>query len=507
MKKISISKNISANLASNIWLMLLLMLSTPLYVKFLGIESYGLIGFYLSWVAIVGILDIGISATAGREIAWLSAKPEGKRKIPNLLRSLEVFYWGIISMIGLGIFIVTFIFGKEWLYTNDISGEVVSVTLMLMAGALVIQVPSGLYISGLMGLQRQVECSGLIALFGTLRLLGAVLVLWFISPDIRVFFLWQIIVSSLQTGMLRWSLWRRVRIERHSARFSTEVLGSVKMFAGGMMLVTASSVILMQADKMILSRIVSLEVIGFYMLAWTLSSGLGRLATPLIQAFAPHFTELVAVGNNRALIIQLHRASQLMSTLILPPTALIVFLSKPIIFAWMGNHEIAENTGAIMPIMVLGTAFSACSYPALSILYSKKQLRPVITVNLVSLFVLIPLLIVMVIHFGAIGAASVWAFYGFILYMTYQVFGLGLIPKLKLFSSIMSDFIIPGAVAFVFVGLAGYLFKYVEGRAVSLMLLGAVLVVSWFVTMLSCQDLRNVVVEKWRWKWKKNYSY
>ena len=194
MSKVSISKNISANLVSNIWLMLLFIITTPLYVRFLGIEGYGLIGFYLSWLAIVGIIDIGITAAAGREVAWLSARPDGKRNIPTLLRSLEVVYWGAIVLIGLGILIGTFFFGQEWFHTKDISREVVWGALMLMAIALVAQVPSGLYISGLMGLQRQVECSVLIAFFGTLRALGAVFVLWLISPDIRAFFLWQIIV-------------------------------------------------------------------------------------------------------------------------------------------------------------------------------------------------------------------------------------------------------------------------------------------------------------------------
>ena len=70
----SLSKNISANLLSNVWLVVLLLLVTPMYVWFLGVESYALIGFYSSWVAILGILDTGISATAMREIAWLEAR-------------------------------------------------------------------------------------------------------------------------------------------------------------------------------------------------------------------------------------------------------------------------------------------------------------------------------------------------------------------------------------------------------------------------------------------------
>lgn len=84
-----LGKNISANILSNAWSVLLALLLTPAYVSFLGVESYGLIGFHLSLIAVLGILDTGISATAVREIAWLAVRPEGRRTIPILVFSLE----------------------------------------------------------------------------------------------------------------------------------------------------------------------------------------------------------------------------------------------------------------------------------------------------------------------------------------------------------------------------------------------------------------------------------
>ena len=83
---------------------------TPLYILILGVESYGLIGFYLSWVSILAILDVSVSLTATTEIAWRSARPEMKKTIPVLLRSLEVAYWFIILLSGLGILIGAWFF-------------------------------------------------------------------------------------------------------------------------------------------------------------------------------------------------------------------------------------------------------------------------------------------------------------------------------------------------------------------------------------------------------------
>lgn len=498
-----LGKNLSANLLSNVWLTALLLFLTPFYILFLGVESYGLIGFHLSCVAVLGILDTGISATAVREVAWLAARPLEKGKISTLLRSLEVVYWGIILLIGVVILTGAWFFGMVWFQTKELPPEVVRDALMLMAVSLVAQSPSGLYIGGLMGLQRQVECSGLLAFFGTVRGLGAVLVMWLISPDIRVFFLWQIVASTLQTGVMRWLLLKRVRMDGYPARFSRGALRSVKGFAGGMLLVTALSIVMTQADKMILSQLVSLDAFGFYMLAWTVASGLSRLATPLIQAFGPKFTELVSTGEDEALAKQVRLASQLMSLLILPPAALMVFFSKPILFAWLGNQSVAEGAAPILASLVIGTVLTCCSYPAVSILYSRKQLAPVIAVNLLCLVVLLPLLTFAVFYFGVTGAPIIWGFYGVILYIAYQAYGLWGLPNSGLISSILRDFIAPCVVSVAIAGTAVYWLNDVEGRMIFIILLGFVLIVGWLVTLLACKDLRKIAIEKIKWHTKK----
>jgi O-antigen/teichoic acid export membrane protein len=489
-------KNLSANLVSNVWLTALMLFLTPLYIFFLGVESYGLIGFYLMWIAIFGIIDNGISATAAREMAWLSARPEGKVKIPVLLRSLEVVYWGVVLLLGVGILTGAWFFGAGWFEKKDLPSEVVRDALMLMAVSLVVQVPSGLYTAGLMGLQRQVECSVLLVVFGTIRGLGSVVLLWVISPDIRVFFLWQIVASVLQTGVMRWLLLSRVRIHGHPAKFSVEALLSVRDFSSAMILITALTMVMSQADKMILSRVVSLEAFGYYMLSSTVVSGLSRAATPLIQTFGPRFTELVSRGDGEALANQVRLASQLMSVLMLPPAALIMLLSKPILFAWLGDQVVADGAAQILAAMVVGVVFTSCSYPALSILFSRQQFRPVVIVNLVCLLVLLPMLTFAVVYFGVMGAAFIWGLYGLILYFVYQKYALQGLPNAGLFLTILRDFVAPCGVSFVVAIVTACLLKEVEGRISFVALLGSALIVGWLSALLVCKDLRKIIMKE-----------
>jgi O-antigen/teichoic acid export membrane protein len=68
--------NILANLFGRVWIALINLLFIPVYLRFLGIEEFGIIGIFASMQAILMVLDGGMSATLNREMARLSVFPE-----------------------------------------------------------------------------------------------------------------------------------------------------------------------------------------------------------------------------------------------------------------------------------------------------------------------------------------------------------------------------------------------------------------------------------------------
>lgn len=494
-----VSKNILANLLANSWNVALLLLLTPMYVGLLGIEGYGLIGFYMSMAVILGILDTAISATVLREIAWYAVRPEGRSKIPVLLHSLEVAYWSIILILGGLMICGTWAFGNDWFRAKELLDTNLHHVLILMVFALILQVPCGLYVGGLMGLQRQVECSWLMVFWGTLRGFGSIAILWLWEPSVQTFFLWQIMVGVLQVAIMRWALWRRIIDADRLARFSWPELHSVKGFAGGMCLITIIGVLLSQSDKIILTRLVSLEVFGFYTLAWVVASGLTRVATPLVQAFSPHFTELVSVGKHEEMLQQLSLASQLMSVLILPPAVLIAFIAEPVLTVWTRNSLVAAGAAPFLSLLVMGTAFACCSYPALTALYSRKKIGEVVAINCLALAIFMPLLIWAVVENGAMGAASVWVVYGSYQYVSYQFLACrGRTTPTNLFAPVMQGFVSP-LLTSTLVAVIVYLWLGDSVSDLKLILSFCTgLIVSWVAALLVCRDMLGIVAEKIR---------
>ena len=95
-----IRRNVIANFAGKAWAVLMSLAFVPVYIKLLGIEAYGLIGFFLTLVAILSLLDLGLGTTLNRRLAQLSIEKNAAQEMCDLLRTLELIYLIIGIVIG-----------------------------------------------------------------------------------------------------------------------------------------------------------------------------------------------------------------------------------------------------------------------------------------------------------------------------------------------------------------------------------------------------------------------
>ena len=110
-----LKKNMTANLAGSFWQALMLFIFIPIYIKFVGIESWGLIGLFATLQAMSGLLDLGISNTLNREMARLSALQGREQEMRNLIRTLETLYWSIAVFVGIIVLALSPVIAHHWL--------------------------------------------------------------------------------------------------------------------------------------------------------------------------------------------------------------------------------------------------------------------------------------------------------------------------------------------------------------------------------------------------------
>lgn len=401
--------NIIANYAGSMWSALMGVVFIPLYIRFMGIESYGLVGFFGTLVAMFSILDMGLSATMNREMARRSALAGQEQASHDLLRTLETIYWIVAMIIGSIVTLLSFPIAKYWVNPDKLSMADVQQAVMIMGLVVVFRWPFGLYQGGLMGLQKQILVNILNAISVTFRGLGAVLILWLVSPTIQAFFIFQIVVSGFETFTMAYFLWRSLPKSEQRPCFRKSILIEIWRFAGGMMGINVVAMILTQSDKIILSKMLTLEMFGYYMLAWTGASALGRLVGPIFSALFPKLSQLVASGNSKELTALYHKSCQIMSVMVLPAATVLALFSYQVLLIWTGDANIAAKTSLVMSLLIVGTACNAMmNIPyAVSLAYGWTSYG--ICLNVVSIIIVIPLLIFLTNHYGMIGGAIVWA--------------------------------------------------------------------------------------------------
>ena len=113
-------------------------------------------------------------------------------------------------------------------------------------------------------------------------------------------------------------------------------------YAAGMTGISVVTLILTQSDKIILSKLLTLEYLGYYTLATTLANtAIGVTVGSIGSAFFPQYSQFVAREDINGLRELYHRSCQIMSVLLLPIMVMLAFFSFEILQLWTGNAEVA----------------------------------------------------------------------------------------------------------------------------------------------------------------------
>ena len=403
-----LKRNVIANFSGNVWIVIMSLAFIPLYIHFIGIEAYGLLGVFATLQALFGLLDMGLSATLSREVARLSVVPNKAHEMRDLVRTLEVIYWGVAVLLGVGVTLLAPLIANHWVQAKNLAPDTIRQAIIIMGIAIAFQWPIGFYSGGLLGLQRQVLFNAVTVGIATLRGAGAVLLLWLVSPTVQAFFVWQVFISASNVLLVYWFLWRSMPRSESAPRWRMDLLRGNLRFAAGMNGITLTVIMLTQTDKVILSRMLSLEMFGYYTLAGAVSGTLCRFYSPVFTALYPRFTQLVALGDQDELKRLYHQGCQVISVLIIPPAIVLALFSREILFLWTQNPITADQAAPLVSLLILGTLFNGFMNLPYALQLAHGWTKLAFYTNILAVLLLVPLMILLVQIYGAVGAALTW---------------------------------------------------------------------------------------------------
>lgn len=488
----SISRNILANTLGGGWIAINGIIFVPFYVRVLGPESFGLIGVFTSLLALLAMLDMGLSPVMNREMSRLAALNEPENQV-NTARTIELIYCLLALLVGAVVALMAKPIAWHWLNPKGLDRTEVQHSIEIMALVIAIRWPIAMYSGGLNGLQKQVQVNIVGSVMSTVQGGGALIAISVWTPSIVTFFLWQAFSCLVHLVALRWMFWNSLKTQGKSPRFDPTVIRSIWRFAAGMSGIALSGTLLTQLDKLILSRVLSLDSFGYYTFATTVASLVLRFIAPVFIAYYPRLTQLVTQQSTKELGQEYLLSSQVVAAMVFPVSGLLIIFSYEILLLWTSDAGISKNSAELVAVLSLGNALNALMNMPYALQLAHAQTRLAMQINLASLVLMVPALYFASINWGGIGAAWLWV----LLNIFYLTIGIHLMHRLFLPEQKRRWYVIAilgpglGAVAGIIIGYP--LVKLAASTFETLSMLAITGFLATAGTVLGARDLRKIM--------------
>lgn len=407
----SLKRNIAANYISQIYVAGVGILILPLYIKYMGAEAYGLIGFFTMLQAWFGLLDMGLTPTIGRETARYRAGSMPGLEFMQLFRALSIIFLAVAVVGGSSLFSVSGLVAEHWLKVDSLDMSSVIFSVQIMAISVALRWMCGLYRGVVTGSERLVWLSGFNVLIATLRFIAVFASMWRFGFTPLVFFMHQLVVAVIELAGLSLIGSRLLPSKigfQQKIGWSFKPIKPVLKFALTIAFTSSIWILVTQTDKLILSGILPLAEYGYFTLAVLVASGILVVSGPISSAIMPRMARLNAEAKSSEMIQVYRTATQVVAVICGSATMTIAFTAERLLFAWTGDIELAELSAPILRLYVIGNGFMVFAAFPYYLQYAIGNLRYHMIGSALTALFLIPSVIYFASLFGAIGAGFAW---------------------------------------------------------------------------------------------------
>jgi O-antigen/teichoic acid export membrane protein len=407
-KSNTVKHELIANYAGRIWTVLANFLCVPLYVRWLGPESYGVVAFVTTIQSATMLFDFGFTTGISREVARRLALGSDAKSVRDFVRTLELAYWLIGLILCAGIAALAGPISTRWLTSRVIDPQLVRTSLFIGAVGILFTWPVTFYMGLMIGLRRQVSYNLVNTIGLTVRFSATALVCLLLPRNLIAFFSVQAITAGVAIFALFATSWHFVPIDGTRATFRWAEIAGAGTFLSGMTLANGAALLFTQMDKIILSKWLTLEQFGYYTLAWTLAGVFYLFYSPVSAAFLPRFSALIAVQNTSQVTRMFHTACQLVAIGAFPTAAVLALFPYEAVTIWAHDAELVRGTAPLLQILVPFAVIGCIGYVPSVFQWAHGWTRLTTTTYLCALAVVLPAMYFGYSRYGTMGAIVGW---------------------------------------------------------------------------------------------------
>ncbi len=400
MKRVNLLNSLSGA-AQTIINVGLLMITIPVFINRLGLVTYGL------YALILTIGNLGIFTNFGFNTSLIKHLAEQERSEESnydIVVSLIIIGGTTIVLAGAAILFREFILGHVLNVDSAVTTPDVRLFYLTAVGTTVFQI-LGQIPSAVIDSQQKVYITNGVQLGAGVVSKGLILASLFIAPNLAVIGWIMLFTSFGGLCSLSWfalKTWGPLSCPNLMARMAPVAR---KHFTYGRSIYGSSLLgfFYEPATKILISHFIGLTEVGFFDIALRMRGLIGSILDRMLYPLLP----LVAKKSDRNEIRNLiQEVQQKILLLVIPFIVLVVFLSKPVVTLWIGQHVgvISASVSAIVSVNLIALVF----LPAYQFLTVKGYPEKTLVLQSVNVGVNVLLFLLFVPYIGYAGAVAAY---------------------------------------------------------------------------------------------------
>jgi O-antigen/teichoic acid export membrane protein len=380
------------------------LVATPFVLRLLGPELYGLFALVQVAVAYLAFADLGMSPASSRFGAAAHARSDDASEVavvwtslvlaavPSVVVAAALVVWGRLLVVdGLGL-------RGDLANQGVLALRIASVGFVARAVAEVANTPEvtrmrwDLYVG--------ITSGGIL-----LQTIVVPFVLWAgggLAGAIGV-----ISAVSVATALAHLLVGKRLQPLLWPPRIERRLVRPLASFGGAMVGAHMTSLVLINVDRLLVGRLVSISDVAYYSVAATAAGLLNVIPFAVSHPLLTTFAGLEATGVPSETAELYRRLTRLALVVLLPVVALLCVAARPALRVWAGNVYAVHSTAPFY-FLAVGFLFSALGAVPWQLLSASGRADLVFRYHLAELAPYLALAVVLIRAYGIRGAAVAW---------------------------------------------------------------------------------------------------
>jgi len=327
MKIANLSSLLLASFSGKLIYALASVISLPLAAYVLGAEAVGLVGFFTTLLMVLMVLEGGLTSNVIQRLARIRGVASADRSMRSV-RALVNTYLLVFSAVGLiaacAISLASPALVSHWLKLTDISQDQALYALYCMAIFIGLNLPVMLLQGVFVGNELQYPLNKVYIVYSLMRTLGILGLVHSVPAfgGVTGYFTLQVLIQLMYVATLMYVLYRRDLLG--AGRVHKKYVLSGLAFSRGVFLISLTSVITVQYDKLFMSGALGLQDYAYYSLASTIAGFPYIFSTAFNTVLFPRFSRDLRAGE-LARIEKVFRAALVLFALIMTIMCSAVF--------------------------------------------------------------------------------------------------------------------------------------------------------------------------------------